>query len=199
MKSLVAGLLTAVILGLLFWSGLRDRSGTNAPAAASSDAAVNPAVDPVEDRIRNLLDRSREADVSGYLEAFTGPLRDRLEREINERGREAFAEDLRTAAASRKSHAMFAPEFEGPDSARIVVEAVYLDRNERQTYRLERKAAGWFVADVETVKSRQPKEKYGTPAVYNAPEGVPVQGGGVTVETGEEGIDTLPGTPGAER
>jgi hypothetical protein len=82
---------------------------------------------------------------------------------------------------------VFAAEPDGPDAARVTVEAVYPDRNERQTYRIERTDAGWLVAGVETVRGHQPKSKYGSPAVFVAPEGVPVPAqGGVTVETGDE-------------
>ena len=124
-----------------------------------------------------------------YLDAFSGPLRKRLEREIGERGGDAFGEDLRSAARARKSHAVFAAESDGDDAARVTVETIYPDRNERQTYRVERKNGDWLVADVETLRSHQPKAKFGAPANYLAPEGVPVQGA-VEVETGD-GPDPL--------
>ena len=114
--------------------------------------------------------------MSAYLDCFRGPLRDRLRREVDERGRDAFAADLRRAARSRKSHAVFAVEPEGEDAARVTVETVYPDRNERQTYHLTREGGGWLVVDVETVRSQVPKAKYGTQASYQEPEGVPVQG-----------------------
>ena len=114
--------------------------------------------------------------MAGYLDCFGGPLRERLEREVNERGRDVFAADLRRAARSRKSHAIFAVEPEGDDAARITVETVYPDRNERQTYHLAQEAGGWLVTDVETVRSQVPKARFGTPASYQEPEGVPVQG-----------------------
>ena len=90
----------------------------------------------------------------------------------------------------RKSHAVFAAEPDGPDAAIVTVEAVYPDRNERQTYRVESRASGWLVTSVETVKSHQPRSKYGTPAMYVAPEGPPVPGG-VSVETGD-GPNSMP-------
>lgn len=81
---------------------------------------------------------------------------------------------------------MFSAEPEGSGAALVTVEAVYPDRNERQTYRLEKDGDAWRVVAVETVKSHMPKAKYGSFATFDAPEGVPVQGAGVTVETGEE-------------
>ena len=56
----------------------------------------------------------------------------------------------------------------------MVVEAVYPDRNERQTYRLERADGNWLVADVETVRAHQPRARFGAPATFREPEGVPV-------------------------
>lgn len=107
---------------------------------------------------------------------------------MNERGRDAFVADLRRAADARKSHAIFEAVAESPQSARVIVESVYPDRNERQTYRLEKQGTSWLVSEVASVKTHQPKAKFGQPASYIAPEGVPVQPG-VTVETGEESID----------
>jgi hypothetical protein len=174
MRRVVAGVATLALMVLLLWSGMR-RGGS--PAGAAPDA-VATAPDPYEDaeaRVRALLAGARDGDVSAYLAAFVGPLRDRLEREVRERGADAFATDLRRAAAARKGHAVFAPEPDGPDAARITVEAIYPDRNERQTYRLERGPDGWRVAAVETVRSRTPAAKFGTPAQYQEPEGPPVE------------------------
>ena len=91
-----------------------------------------------------------------YLAAFGPALRERLGREAEEKGREAFAGSLRAAARARKSHAVFAPEADGPDAARVVVESVYPDRNERQTYRLERSEGGW--------RDRRRRDRPGPPA-----------------------------------
>ncbi len=137
-----------------------------------------PENDPLreaENQLRTLLDRARSGDVPGYLSAFAEPLRSRIEREANERGLDRFADDLRQSASTRKSHAIFAPQPDGPDSCQITVESVYPDRNERQTYRLEQSNSGWLVSSIDTVRAREPVARYGTPAAYLAPEGVPVQ------------------------
>jgi hypothetical protein len=194
MKRLAAGLITVALMGWLLWSGSRRPAGDGTasvrtgespdPIPASAPAPASPA----EARVQSLLDEARRGDVDSYLGGFAGPLRQRLEREAGERGRAAFADDLRAAARLRKSHAVFAAEPDGPDAARVTVEAVYPDRNERQTYRVERDGptGAWLVTGVETVRSHQPKAKYGSPAAFIAPEGNPVQGAGVTVETGDE-------------
>jgi hypothetical protein len=168
-KRLLAGAITAAVIGLLVWSGLRG--GTSVPSDPSA-MAFGPTAAPeppssfaaAEARLRDLLEQGRRGDVQGYLAAFTGPLRDRLERAARERGGNGFADDLRRAADARKSHAIFAAEPDGPDACRIVVEAVYPDRNARQTYRLELTPSGWLVVAVEAPRSRAPEEKYGSPA-----------------------------------
>jgi hypothetical protein len=181
MKRMLASGLTVLLMGLLLWSGTR-----RAPAPVSVGGEANDGSSTAEARVQGLLQSASQGDVAGYLDAFAGPLRARLEREVNERGRAAFGQDLRSASQSRKGHAVFAGEPDGPGSARVIVETVYVDRNERQTYRLEQNGVDWFVAEVETVKSGQPIAKFGAPASYIAPEGVPVQGG-TAVETDEGG------------
>ena len=177
MTRLAAAVLTAALMGLLLWSGLRRTDSNPAgpvPPGASAPELRADARTPAEDCVRSLLASARDGDVSSYLAAFTGKTRGRLEREVNERGRDAFADDLRRASATRKSHAVFAAVPEGPDAATVTLEAVYPDRNERQSFRVEKTDRGWLVAGVETVKSRQPGPRFGAPAAFLEPEGVPV-------------------------
>jgi hypothetical protein len=186
MKRAVAGVVTIALMALLLWSGTR-RQGAPAPVEELPRLETQTAATgAAEARIHGLLASAARGDVSAYLDAFTGPLRDRLAREVEERGRDVFAADLATASRARKSHAVFAAEPLGPDAASVAVEAVYLDRNERQTYHVEKSGAVWLVSGVESLKSRPPSSRFGAPAVYVAPEGVPVPGG-VSVETGDDG------------
>lgn len=173
MKRIMAGVLTAVLMGLLAWSGMnRPPVAQEGKAEIAEDAETSH---PAEARVHALLESAWKGDVVSYLDAFDGPIKSRLEREVDERGREAFAADLRKAARARKSHAVFAAESDSDETARVVVETVYPDRNERQTYRIDRKPKGWLVTEVETIRGHQPKAKFGDQADYQAPEGVPVQ------------------------
>jgi hypothetical protein len=174
MKRIVAGVLTVALMGVLLYLGANRPEGTSPRGTGASPSDSKP--DPAEARLSTLLESAWNGDVAGYLNCYAGPLRERLEREVNERGRAVFASDLRRAARSRKSHAIFAVEPEGEAAARIVVETVYPDRNERQTYHLAEQGGLWLVSDVETIRSQVPKARYGTPATYQEPEGVPVQG-----------------------
>lgn len=170
MKRFMAGLLTVAIMSLLAWSGMRRPPAAQRPGEIRAESSH-----PAEATVRALLESAGEGDVPAYLAAFDGPIKSRLEREINDRGRAAFAADLRKAARTRKSHAVFTAEPDGAETARVVVETVYPDRNERQTYRIDRKPGGWLVTEVETLRSHQPKARFGDQADYQAPEGVPVQ------------------------
>jgi hypothetical protein len=201
MKRIIAALLTVALMGVLLWSGRNRPPG---PTGSAPSQAGNNAPDPAEVRLGSLLQSAWDGDVAGYLNCFSGTLRERLEREVNERGRDAFAADLKRAARSRKSHAIFAVEPEGEAAARITVETVYPDRNERQTYHLAQQGGVWLVTDVETVRSQVPKARFGTAASYQEPEGVPVQGlaaqgvppraeaeAGGDVNTGEDGTTPI--------
>ncbi|SIO25877.1 hypothetical protein SAMN05444166_3295 [Singulisphaera sp. GP187] len=182
MKRFMAAILTVGLMGLLAWSGLQRPPAAQGPAEF---AAESP--NPAEARVHALLASAGKGDVADYLESFDGSIKSRLEREVDERGRNAFAADLREAARTRKSHAVFAAEPDGDDTARVVVETVYPDRNERQTYRIDRKPRGWLVTEVETIRGHQPKARFGDQADYQAPEGVPVQTTpSASEETGEE-------------
>ena len=189
MKRGLAALLTVGLMTVLVWIGSHRTTTTTQDNVANSltpaDTGLTPISSPAEQRVQMLLASAGAGDVSAYLGAFTGALKERLSRSVEERGRETFAGDLKRATQARKSHAVFAAEPDGPNAALVTVESVYPDQNERQTFRVEKTDAGWFVTGVETLKSRQPSSKYGAAAVYIAPEGRPVPAG-MKVETGDE-------------
>ena len=174
MKRIAAGLLTLVVMALL----MRSTAWRSAPPSPPALDTTFPADDGPEARVRLLLDHAKTGDVERYLADFTGPTQRRLEREVAERGRDAFAAALRQAAAARKSHAVFTAD---ADSL-VTVESVYPDRNERQTFRLESTADGWRVADVETVRAREPAARFGTVASFDGPDGPPVPSNPRTLE-----------------
>jgi hypothetical protein len=171
-RRILAGVLTVAVLGLILAIGARRPS--TGPVGARA-AAIDPAGTP-EARLRKFIEDAQAGDVDGYLDAYAGPLRSRIAREADEAGRPAFAAALRRASEARKGHALYSPEPDGPDAVRIAVESVYPDRNERQVYRLERGPDGWRITGVESVRGRVPAARFGAPATYTEPEGVPVRG-----------------------
>jgi hypothetical protein len=183
MRRAVAGLLTAIIMGSILWSGIGRLPSSSLPA---SDPGIREpalprvrAFDGAECRIEALLTSARQGDIAAYLSAFGGPLRARLEREAREQGQGAFARALRKAGLARKSQAIFAPEPDsaGPGAARVAVELTFADRLERQTFHLERGNSGWLITDVETARERIPTNPLGSPAKFEEPEGIPVTAG----------------------
>ncbi len=175
-KRLIAATLTLLLAGMLLWTG--RRGGLSRPTESRGDSTPSPVRDEsasaAEASLRGTLDAARQGDVEAYLSSFAGPLRQRLEHDVEARGRGAFGDDLRQAARARKGHAVYSPEPDGPDAYVITVESVYPDRNERQSYRLERSSGNWLITAVETARGRTPANKYGELADFKAPEDVPV-------------------------
>lgn len=178
MRRLLAALCTLIVLCGMLWTGLRgpESPASGIPRADRVGRPPGPDLNGISDRIESLLDVARRGDVAAYLASFEDPLRSRLERLANERGRDAFAAGLRSASRARKSHAIFDPEPDrnDSDSARIIVESTFADRIERQSYRLVRVRSGWIITDVESALSRVPNKTLGSIATFQEPEGVPV-------------------------
>jgi hypothetical protein len=175
-----------IVMAGMLWLGLRrpGPAGSGAPSpsdeAGSRAGRSSPDTTGASERIEALLAAAGRGDVDAYLASFTGPIRDRLARQANERGRAAFAEELRRAARARKSHATFEPDpdGDGPVAARVTVESTFADRIERQTFRLVRGTSGWVIDGVESARDHSPRNALGTLATYREPEGPPVQAPG---------------------
>jgi hypothetical protein len=197
MKRPVAALCALIVMCGMLWTGLRrpvspaPGTPTGMPQADRVGRQSGSELSGASDRIESLLDVAQRGDVAAYLASFGGPLRARLERLADERGRNAFAAGLRSTAQARKSHTIFDPEPDGdaPDSARIIAESTFADRIERQTYRLVRDDSGWIITDIETARDRVPNKALGSIATFQEPEGVPV----ATDQT--TGIPTVPADP----
>jgi len=112
-----------------------------------------------------MFEPAKQGDVETYLDCFTGSERERLERELSDQPKEAFARSLVEAVESLKGRAVFKGEADGDSESNWVlpVERVYANRVERQTYRLVRESNEWRIHTVETAISFQPDKPYGTP------------------------------------
>jgi hypothetical protein len=182
MKRPLAAIAAAIVMAGMLWlgrirSGITDSAGPPASAQERSTGGQPGAeLGGATRAIEALLADAERGDVDAYLTAFSGPIRDRLARQADERGRPGFGEELRRTAGARKSHAVFEPEPDGggPDGARVAVESTFADRIERQTFRLARVASGWVITDVETARDHVPRNALGSSGTYQAPEGPPV-------------------------
>jgi len=127
MRRALAALITLAVGGVVLWSGWRrpDRSAAvsseNVPPGMQAGPAQRLDVGKsfaelagAAERIEDLLDCARRGNVKGYLSAFRGPIRSRLEQQVEEKGLEAFAGELRRAGRLRKSYAVYAAEPTAP-------------------------------------------------------------------------------------
>jgi len=136
-----------LIAGVLLWTGSRwepPQLESTRASFVSSPAQEVPAL-AADEFLRSTLDAARKGDVAAYISSFGGALRQRLQHDVEQRGNAAFAADLRRVARARKGHALYAPEHDGPRAYVIMVESIYLDRNERQAHRLEQAGGNWLI------------------------------------------------------
>jgi hypothetical protein len=160
MKRGLAGLITIGLLaGVLLWSVPRGEP----PVRAEDDTP--------EACVQRMFVAAEAGDVATYLDCFTGAERRRLERELADQSRDAFARALQQAVQQLKGRAVFAPSEADvdADTLRLTVERVYVNRTERQTYQMVRRADGWRIASVQTAQAYQPLKPYGTP-VFELPQ-----------------------------
>ena len=168
MKRTVAALATLLILGAVLWSG----RGTLAPPDA---APPTGSADTPEACIERMFTAAQRGNVAAYLDCFSGPERDRLERELAGQPPEVFSRSLQGAVASLKGRAVFrneappaATDSAATDSAGYTVDRVYESRTERQLYQLTRQSGTWRIQSVAAANPFQPDKAYGSP-VYEEP------------------------------
>jgi hypothetical protein len=111
-----------------------------------------------------------DGNVDAYLACFTGPERKRLDQQLSDQSRDAFARGLIEAISTLKGRAVFlVGELQPNDSAaQVTVDRVYASRTERQKYRLIRNSRGWRIESVESAAAYQPVRPYGA-SVFDEP------------------------------
>ena len=159
MKRVVAALITCVLLAVVLFASRRP----------SAPPANGPGSSP-EDCIQRKLTAAEQGEVSTYLDSLIGSERLRLERELADLSRDAFAQSLRQALQELKGRAVFglAERERAGQEVVLTVERVYLNRTERQSYRLVRSADQWRIASIQAAQAYQPATAYGTP-VFELP------------------------------
>ena len=89
MKRVLPACLTVAVLGAIAWAGLRrPAEPTSLPTSGAEFSS------PAEAQVHAVLLKAQDGDVDGYLDAFDGPIRDRIARAIEEQGHDSFAESL---------------------------------------------------------------------------------------------------------
>ena len=160
MKRWIAGIVTAALVLTVLVIARRRGPLPTSPSSAEKPEAC----------IERMFDAAGEGDVQTYLDCFTGSERERLERELADQPRDAFARSLVEAVDSLKGRAIFEAKTDGESESNRVftVERIYLNRYERQKYHLVRESTAWRIRTVEAAAAFQPDKPYGTP-VYEPP------------------------------
>ena len=150
-----ACILTAALLAAI--AGLALAPGIRLPLLR------RPAPSEPQDSIYAMLNAARAGDVKGYMGAYTGSMEASLRETIAESSEPAFAQYLKSSAATIKGVALSDRENISESAAKVRVEYVYEDRNEVQTIYLERRPEGWKIARTDTSERIPTLTPYGTP------------------------------------
>jgi len=163
-KQRKAQLLTvATMLGIGAFVWLRQQGwqpGTDRliPQAAQPKAEPTP-----QDAIYAMLDAAREGKVAEYLGYFTGQMEASLRQSVAEQGEAAFGKYLRDTNAPIKGIAITEPQALTDREVKARVEYVYQDRNEVQTFYLEKLGGQWKIARLDAAERIKTLIPYGTP------------------------------------
>jgi hypothetical protein len=158
------------------YQGLRSRAGTGVvgtqsgpgPASAGGDDASAEG-DAIARPVNQAFDAAGRGDLERYLEQFADPLRSQLARTRAEKGEAYLRDYLARLAGPVKGVAVRLSEKQelGPDSVRVPVELVYQDRNEVQTFHLQRgeegPSASWRIRRIDAARAAPTLIPYGTP------------------------------------
>jgi len=116
-----------------------------------------------ENVIWRLLDQSRAGSVDGYMDCFTGSMRQKLEVTARGMSLPRFSEYLKESIEKVKGVAVYDVQRSGEGAATLVVEYVYQDQNERQRMSLRKDGESWRIEAAEPSRRIQPIIPYGKP------------------------------------
>lgn len=141
---------TALICIVLAAIALRDRLGSG-EAARSPDATVYA-----------MLDAARNGDIESWLAVYTGNLASSFRAAAGEQGEAGFRAWLKSTDASLKGVALQPVEKLSDDTARLQVEYVFADRNEKQTVYLRLVDSAWKIERLDAAARVPTLVPYGT-------------------------------------
>ncbi|MBI5687776.1 MAG: hypothetical protein HZC54_22115 [Verrucomicrobia bacterium] len=150
-------ILTLLLIGAGVWFTARNRP------ADSGDAATP------EDAIQAMLDASRRGDVRTYLDCFTDAMRPQLDATRQQMGEARFREYLAESQAPMMGVATTRLAEARPDRARIEVEFILRDKNQRQTVELKNEGGQWRIEAMSQAVHAKPPIPYGT-KVFEEPK-----------------------------
>jgi len=148
----------AILLGVLPIVAIK-RGGWQARAA--SLMRPTPAVTP-QDTVFRMMDAARDGDVRKYLDCYTGAMQSNLRQIVAEKGESTLATYIRNFNSAVKGVAIQEPQTAAGTDVKLRVEFVYQDRNEVQTYYLERAGSAWKISRQENAEGVKTLVPYGT-------------------------------------
>jgi hypothetical protein len=133
------------------------RKGTFDKISFSTAISRQPKAEPMpQDTIYAMLDAARYGNVDQFLAAYTGDLQTSLRQSVT-------PQYLKDMNAPIKGVALSEPAPLNEREVKVRVEYVYQDRNEAQTFYLEKTGADWKIARVENSERVKTLIPYGTP------------------------------------
>jgi hypothetical protein len=171
-QMLLVGLVAACALASALFTGFTGR-GSGVPARSGTSEAGPPAAAsfpedegaPLCEPVQEAFEAARKGDLDRYLAQFTDPLRGRLSGTRTEKGDAYLRDYLARLTAPLKGLAVdLARRAEtAPDTIRLPVEFIYVDRNEVQRFTLRREGGRWRISEIEDVRAAPTLIPYGTP------------------------------------
>lgn len=179
MKKSLASLITLLALAGAFWLGLRQQSPQTAPLVTTSQETFQPSNNlttqpppmqndstprPQEQIFSMMFDAAKAGDVRAYLHCFTGDLRARLQKTVEEVGEAKFADYLKRTSSEPKAFVVRVSEIEAisANEVKVPLEYVYADRNEVQIHRVTQVGSDWKISGVEQRQRIRTLIPYGT-------------------------------------
>jgi hypothetical protein len=152
---------TLVVLGLLLLFLAGRQKNWELRSRISSVFKPSPPPTP-EDGVYKMLDSARAGDAQGYLDCFSGKMREQLLQVVKETSSSKFSKYLVDQNSAFTGVALTVENSPDPEIARVRVEYVYGERNEAQDLYLRKADGAWKifkVAGSEQIKTLIP---YGT-------------------------------------
>jgi hypothetical protein len=115
-----------------------------------------------EDAVYKMLDTARAGDTKGYLNCFSGSMRDQLAQVVRETTEIKFAKYLARQNAAFTGVAVSVKESSAEGFARVRVEYVYGSRNEVQDLYLRKENDQWKIFKVAGSEQTKTLIPYGT-------------------------------------
>jgi hypothetical protein len=164
-QSKLAGIVTAAVVAMALLVTVAKSKGWRASDVSIGSLArsLKPAEKTPEDGIYAMLDSARLANPEGYLDCYTGKLKDQLAQTYKESGPAKFTDYLKTSNASVQGVALSPPQPVTDGLVKVKVEYVYRDRNEVQFLYLAKSGSTWKISRVDGAERVKTLVPFGTP------------------------------------